>query len=194
MQKTWKITETLANGYSSENTQWELSNEYQQDRVKKVFKDFCILVLRANVASALEGLTHSWMKISLTRKIWTYATYENCFLIFLFEIFLEKCYRQYIPIVFRAFVGGTGMKGLKEDFHVDKSPRGPLKGGKGGSKVRLRSMLHQQLVEKGQSAMMLILNMNYGEKGHCPWQMFREKSVCLFLMCIQKYMNESFCA
>ena len=31
MQKTW--TETLANGYSSENTQQDLSNEYQYDRV-----------------------------------------------------------------------------------------------------------------------------------------------------------------
>ena len=30
MQKTWKITETLANGYSSESTQQELhTNEYQ---------------------------------------------------------------------------------------------------------------------------------------------------------------------
>ena len=29
----WNITETLAYGYSSENTQQELSNEYQHDRV-----------------------------------------------------------------------------------------------------------------------------------------------------------------
>ena len=33
MQKPQKITETLANGYSSESTQRELSDEYQQDRV-----------------------------------------------------------------------------------------------------------------------------------------------------------------
>ena len=33
MQKSWKMIETLANGYSSESTQWELSNEYQLDRV-----------------------------------------------------------------------------------------------------------------------------------------------------------------
>ena len=33
MQKTWKTTGTLAFGYSSESTQWELSNEYQYDRV-----------------------------------------------------------------------------------------------------------------------------------------------------------------
>ena len=35
MQKTWKMTETLAYGYSSESThdQWELSTEYQHDRI-----------------------------------------------------------------------------------------------------------------------------------------------------------------
>ena len=33
MQKTWKMTETLAHGYSSESTQLELSNEYQHTRV-----------------------------------------------------------------------------------------------------------------------------------------------------------------
>ena len=41
--KTWKMTETLAHEYSSDSTQWELSNEYQHDRVKMVFKDLCIL-------------------------------------------------------------------------------------------------------------------------------------------------------
>ena len=33
MQKSWKMTETLANGYTSESTQWKLSNKYQHDRV-----------------------------------------------------------------------------------------------------------------------------------------------------------------
>ena len=33
MQKTLKMTETLANGYSYESTQRELSDEYQYDRV-----------------------------------------------------------------------------------------------------------------------------------------------------------------
>ena len=28
-----KITENLANGYSFKSTQWELSNEYQHDKV-----------------------------------------------------------------------------------------------------------------------------------------------------------------
>ena len=51
-----KITETLANGYSSESTQPELSKEYQHDRVWMVFKNLCLLVLWMGVASALEGL------------------------------------------------------------------------------------------------------------------------------------------
>ena len=33
MQKSWKITETVAYGYSFESTRWGLSNEYQYDRV-----------------------------------------------------------------------------------------------------------------------------------------------------------------
>ena len=33
---TWKMTETLAKGYSSECTQRELSNEYQHDRVQMI--------------------------------------------------------------------------------------------------------------------------------------------------------------
>ena len=41
--KIWKIAETLTYGYSSESTQWELSDEYQHDRVEMVFK--CILLL-----------------------------------------------------------------------------------------------------------------------------------------------------
>ena len=56
MQKTLQMTETLANGYSSESAQRELSNEYQHDTVKMVFKNLCILVLLTKVASALEGL------------------------------------------------------------------------------------------------------------------------------------------
>ena len=49
------MTETLADGYSSESTQQELSNEYQYDRVE-VFKDSFVLVLWTKVALALEGL------------------------------------------------------------------------------------------------------------------------------------------
>ena len=39
------MTETLANGYSSESAQQKLSNEYKHDRVGMVFKDICIPVL-----------------------------------------------------------------------------------------------------------------------------------------------------
>ena len=56
MQKTWKMTETLAFGYSYEGTQRELSNEYQLDKVSMIFKNLCILVPRMTVALALEGL------------------------------------------------------------------------------------------------------------------------------------------
>ena len=56
MQKPRKITETLANGYSSESTRGELSNEYQHDKVWMVFKNLCVVVLWTKVASALEGL------------------------------------------------------------------------------------------------------------------------------------------
>ena len=54
--KRCKITETLANGYSSESTRRELSNEYHDDRVSMVSQESCILVLWTKVVSALEGL------------------------------------------------------------------------------------------------------------------------------------------
>ena len=54
MQKSWKMAETLANGYSPESTQWELSNEYQHDSISVVIKNLCIFVFWAKVASAQE--------------------------------------------------------------------------------------------------------------------------------------------
>ena len=51
--------ETLANGYSSESTPQELSNEYQHDWVWMVIKNLCIFVLWMKVASALEELRHT---------------------------------------------------------------------------------------------------------------------------------------
>ena len=56
MQKSWKMIETLAHGYSSESTQQELSNEYQNDRVLMVNRKLCVLVLWTKVASASVGL------------------------------------------------------------------------------------------------------------------------------------------
>ena len=58
-----KMTETLPHRYSSESTQLELSNEYQHDRDKLVFKILCILVLWMKVRRvklALEEL--DWIK------------------------------------------------------------------------------------------------------------------------------------
>ena len=51
-----KPLKPLANGYSSESAQQELSNEHQHDRVLMDSKNLCILVLWAKVATALEGL------------------------------------------------------------------------------------------------------------------------------------------
>ena len=56
MHKSWKMTETLANGYSSESTRREQSNEYQHDRVSMVFKNICVLELWTKMDSALKGL------------------------------------------------------------------------------------------------------------------------------------------
>ena len=39
------MTETLANGYSSETSQRELSNEYPHDRVKMIFIFFALCAL-----------------------------------------------------------------------------------------------------------------------------------------------------
>ena len=50
------MTETLANGYSDDSNQGELSNEYQHVRVLKTFKIFCVLVPLKKVASASKGL------------------------------------------------------------------------------------------------------------------------------------------
>ena len=57
------MTETLANGYSSESTQRQLSNEYQNDRVYMDFKELCILLIWTKVASALEGLKDNARKL-----------------------------------------------------------------------------------------------------------------------------------
>ena len=59
VQKNWKMAETLAHGYSSERTQQALSNQYQHDRVKKIFKNVCALLIRMKVASALKKFSAS---------------------------------------------------------------------------------------------------------------------------------------
>ena len=54
-KKLKRMTQTLVNGYSSDSTQQELSNENQHDRIQMVIHNFCILVLWTKVAWALEG-------------------------------------------------------------------------------------------------------------------------------------------
>ena len=54
IQKSWKMTETLTNGYSSESTHQELSNEYQHDRVSMIFKKICILILLLDPRSLVD--------------------------------------------------------------------------------------------------------------------------------------------
>ena len=52
MQNAEKMTETLANWYSSESTQGELFNEYQHDKVWMIFKNVCIFVLWMKLATS----------------------------------------------------------------------------------------------------------------------------------------------
>ena len=76
MQKSWKITETLAYGYSYESTQWELSNEYQHDRVWLVFRNISVIVLWTKVASASEGLIWQVLENIWRRNIHQESTYN----------------------------------------------------------------------------------------------------------------------
>ena len=55
-EKFLQYTRNPGKWYSTESTQRELSNEYQQDRVSMVFKNICVLLLWTKVASALGGL------------------------------------------------------------------------------------------------------------------------------------------
>ena len=48
------MTGTLANGYSSESTHWELSKEYQHDRVYIVSKNICVLALLTKSSLSIE--------------------------------------------------------------------------------------------------------------------------------------------
>ena len=66
------MTDILAHWFSSDSTQWELSNEYKHDRVWMVLKIFHVLVLRTKVAPALEGL-----RIPPESVTWTTNTSEN---------------------------------------------------------------------------------------------------------------------
>ena len=81
------MTETMANGYSSESTQRELFNEYQHDRVWVVFKNLCVLVLWTRVATALKGVIHSCLQ-------WPSMIYLNIGDNLFIEMFLRKCLKE----------------------------------------------------------------------------------------------------
>ena len=68
MQKNFKMTETLANGYSYESAQRELSNQYQHDRVQMVFKICYVIAYYTKVVSALKGLKLAPSKEAYTNK------------------------------------------------------------------------------------------------------------------------------
>ena len=98
------MTETLANGYSSESTQRELSNEYQHDRVKMFFKNLCVFLFRMKVASALEGLkgkNHNiiiyFVVIFLVKKL-TRSLHEMMF-IYLVDYIYQCCNTSKYPYV-----------------------------------------------------------------------------------------------
>ena len=76
--KYLKMIETLANGYSSESTQQELSNEYQHDRVWMFFKILCVCVLWAKVASAFEGLSSHWSTLESGGMSKRQISWTNC--------------------------------------------------------------------------------------------------------------------
>ena len=55
---TGKIIETLANGYLSESTQRELSNEYQHDRVQMVISKILRLCALAESSLSIGRVKH----------------------------------------------------------------------------------------------------------------------------------------
>ena len=71
-KNAWKMTETLANGYSSESTRGELSNKYQHGRDSMVLKNICLLALWMKVV--LEG-----SRVYLEIVVWIYHTIGDNF-------------------------------------------------------------------------------------------------------------------
>ena len=74
-KNAWKMTEPLANGYSSsESTRGELSNKYQHGRDSMVLKNICLLALWMKVV--LEG-----SRVYLEIVVWIYYTIGDNFII-----------------------------------------------------------------------------------------------------------------
>ena len=73
------MTEILAHGYSSQSTQQELSDEYEYDRVKMIFKILCFFVHWTKVTPAakdtcstdqLGNISKHFVEISLKNVIY----------------------------------------------------------------------------------------------------------------------------
>ena len=63
------MIETLANGYSYDSTQRELSNEYQHDRVSMVFKEIvthisCLSSLSSSFFTSEESTSSASLSVS----------------------------------------------------------------------------------------------------------------------------------
>ena len=96
------LTETVANGYSSDSTQRELSNEYQHDRVKMIFISFCFFV--------------HWTKFSLSsRRVNLMCRMSASELQYICTLTpLELALVRYVQY---GYIIGTGMKSVLSTFH-----------------------------------------------------------------------------
>ena len=70
IKKKSKIIETLAHGYSTEGTQWELSNGYQHDRVQMFFKRLCF---GRSSLSIEKGNNLVFAQGGYVRQVWRYV-------------------------------------------------------------------------------------------------------------------------
>ena len=61
------MTKTLANGYSSESTRWELSNQYQDDRVYMIFKNIWMCSCSLDESSLSIGRVKTLLYAQLSR-------------------------------------------------------------------------------------------------------------------------------
>ena len=66
MQSTRKMIETLAQWYSSESTQWELSNEFEHDGVSMFFKK-TLCPCDFDESGLLEGLALPMLRLHLSK-------------------------------------------------------------------------------------------------------------------------------
>ena len=71
------MAETLANGYSSDSTQREISNRYQHDRFWMVVENIGVLVLWTKVALVLERLRDVMLAMKGRELCWSAGTEQT---------------------------------------------------------------------------------------------------------------------